>query len=190
MQRYLPWLRDRCEARGVRFEERTVRGWGQLLDRYDLVVNCTGLRATELVTDRELYPVRGQYLILRPGAEVPTTYVGDDEHPEGMAYMIPRDGEVLVGGTEEPEEWSLDFVASPEDILRRASQFVSVDLTAMEVVRQVVGLRPARRSGRVRLGRDIDESRVIHNYGHGGSGYSLSWGCAEEVATLVSQILR
>ena len=53
-----------------------------------------------------------------------------------------------------------------------------------------VGLRPLRTKG-VRLEMDpqlVDGGRrwinVIHNYGHGGSGVTLSWGCAKEVVDL------
>ena len=50
------------------------------------------------------------------------------------------------------------------------------------VLRERVGLRPFRKSG-VRLEKEKlgDGRTVIHNYGHGGSGFTLSWGCAEEV---------
>jgi D-amino-acid oxidase len=50
------------------------------------------------------------------------------------------------------------------------------------VLAERVGLRPFRRSG-VRLERDQlrDGRTVIHNYGHGGAGFTLSWGCAREV---------
>ena len=50
-----------------------------------------------------------------------------------------------------------------------------------EGLRHRVGLRPARSS--VRLERD---GRVVHCYGHGGAGVTLAWGCAAEVAGLVS----
>ncbi|WP_435742097.1 DNA polymerase Y family protein, partial [Nocardioides sp. SYSU DS0663] len=48
------------------------------------------------------------------------------------------------------------------------------------VLRTKVGLRPARPS--VRLER---QGRVVHCYGHGGAGVTLSWGCAEEVVTIL-----
>jgi D-amino-acid oxidase len=50
------------------------------------------------------------------------------------------------------------------------------------VLAERVGLRPFRKSG-VRLERDQlrDGRAVIHNYGHGGGGFTLSWGCAREV---------
>jgi D-amino-acid oxidase len=48
-----------------------------------------------------------------------------------------------------------------------------------------VGLRPFRKSGvRLERARLRDSRTIIHNYGHGGSGFTLSWGCAEEVVQL------
>jgi D-amino-acid oxidase len=46
-------------------------------------------------------------------------------------------------------------------------------------------LRPSRRSG-VRVGAEKlpDGRSVIHNYGHGGAGFTLSWGCAQTVFEL------
>jgi D-amino-acid oxidase len=53
------------------------------------------------------------------------------------------------------------------------------ELRDARVLRHKVGLRPARPA--VRLERDGD---VVHCYGHGGAGVTLSWGCAEDVAAL------
>ncbi|MGN6106299.1 MAG: FAD-dependent oxidoreductase [Kofleriaceae bacterium] len=47
------------------------------------------------------------------------------------------------------------------------------------------GLRPYRLE--VRLERDPDEPRIVHNYGHGGAGYTLCRGCAEQVAAIVAE---
>jgi D-amino-acid oxidase len=52
----------------------------------------------------------------------------------------------------------------------------------VETSSALVGVRPVRPKG-VRLElEDVDGRAVIHNYGHGGSGFTVSWGCAEEVA--------
>ncbi|MFE6645077.1 FAD-dependent oxidoreductase [Nocardioides sp. NPDC057772] len=48
-----------------------------------------------------------------------------------------------------------------------------------------VGLRPTRPQVRVTAERS-DKGLVIHNYGHGGAGVTLSWGCAEDVARLLA----
>jgi D-amino-acid oxidase len=54
--------------------------------------------------------------------------------------------------------------------------------------RLVVCIRPARTAG-VRLEKELvrDAGAIIHNYGHGGSGFSLSWRCAEAVASLIER---
>jgi D-amino-acid oxidase len=51
------------------------------------------------------------------------------------------------------------------------------------VIRERAGLRPFRPS--VRLEHDREEPRIVHNYGHGGAGYTLCWGCSQEVVRLL-----
>jgi D-amino-acid oxidase len=48
-----------------------------------------------------------------------------------------------------------------------------------------VGLRPTRNEVRLEEQAGTGPARLIHNYGHGGAGVSLAWGCAHEVATLI-----
>ena len=183
---YLRWLESTVRGSGVRFVRGHVRDLEELSG--EMVVNCTGLEARRLVEDDEIFPVRGQYLVLGTKGDIPDTYVGDDEHPDGMAYMIPRAGEILVGGTAEEDKWGLEFSADVGEMLDRALTFCpDLDRADLFVKRRVVGLRPCRRSGRVRFGWDPDMPNVFHNYGHGGSGWSLSWGCAAEVSRIVAK---
>ena len=46
------------------------------------------------------------------------------------------------------------------------------------------GLRPVRTGGYLLEAATVGSKSVIHNYGHGGAGITMSWGCAEEVARL------
>ncbi|MGD0130604.1 MAG: FAD-dependent oxidoreductase [Bryobacteraceae bacterium] len=62
---------------------------------------------------------------------------------------------------------------SPEARLAR------VRVSADRVIRTITGLRPFRPSGFVVRGEKRDEKTVIHNYGHGGAGITLSWGTAQ-----------
>ena len=54
-----------------------------------------------------------------------------------------------------------------------------VRATPERVIRTIVGLRPYRPSGFVVRGEKLDDKTVIHNYGHGGAGITLSWGTAQ-----------
>src|SRR5207247_7513450 len=105
-------------------------------------------------------------------------------HETSLAYAIPRSADCILGGTNDVSD-NLDAdpaqTAAIIDLCHRR-----LGTPAQPRIREVkVGLRPFRRSG-VRLEAD---GRVIHNYGHGGSGFTVSWGCAEEVATLCAHAL-
>ena len=94
----------------------------------------------------------------------------------GPTYVVPRSRHVVVGGTEQPGDWSR--TPSPEtatDILQRATRLVP-ELAGARVVGHRVGLRPARPAVRLEA-----EGRTVHCYGQGGAGVTLSWGCAAEV---------
>ena len=139
------------------------------------VVNATGLGARHLGSDPGVHPVSGQVVVVEQ--------VGLDRwvlDAAGPAYVVPRATEVVLGGTDREGEWSR--TPDPEvaaDVLRRAAVLVP-ELAGARVLRHRVGLRPARPE--VRLERVGD---VVHCYGHGGAGVTLSWGCADEVVNLV-----
>ena len=183
MPAYLPWLNRRAMDLGGRFEYRRIRSLRELADEpgVDRVVNCTGLGARVLVPDPGVYPVRGR--IVRVGNPGLTMSVRDEEHPAGRAYVHPRTEDCILGGTLDEGEWDTAVdPAAGAAIVERCRDLVP-GLRDAPVLEQVVGLRPGRAT--VRLGPDERDPRVIHNYGHGGAGITLSWGCADEVAQLV-----
>jgi glycine/D-amino acid oxidase-like deaminating enzyme len=59
-----------------------------------------------------------------------------------------------------------------------------VNVDAGRVIRTVAGLRPYRRSGFVVRREALGDKRLVHNYGHGGSGITLSWGTSRLAANL------
>lgn len=67
---------------------------------------------------------------------------------------------------------------------RRPANLAPVDISWDRVIRTTVGLRPYRESGFVVRADRVDEKTIIHNYGHGGAGMSLSWGTASLAADL------
>jgi len=165
---YLDYLRARLRGElrlGVQIESLDA------LDG-DVIVNCTGVGARALANDAEVEPHRGQVLVAEK-LDIPTLV-----HEGSLAYAIPRAHDTILGGTNDVSDDLRPSDADTSKILALCRDFLGVT-AAVKSVR--VGLRPFRRSG-IRLERD---GRVIHNYGHGGSGFTLSWGCAEAVAALI-----
>ena len=103
----------------------------------------------------------------------------------GPTYVVPRRSDVVVGGTEEEGAWDrAPDEAVAKELLNRARELVP-ELRRARVLRHRVGLRPARPSVRLEAVTTASGGRVVHCYGHGGAGVTLSWGCADEVAALV-----
>lgn len=170
---YLRWLHDRLESLGGTVTRVSLADLPQ--PEGGVVVNCAGLGARRLVGETDVHPARGQVLLVA-GSGVDRWWLDES----GPTYVVPRGEHVVVGGTFEPGDWSrTPDPAIAERIWRRAVALVPA-LADGEVVGHRVGLRPVR--SLVRLERVGD---VVHCYGHGGAGMTLSWGCADEVAALV-----
>ena len=71
-----------------------------------VIVNCTGLGTRKLFNDNELVPVKGQLTLLLPQPDIDYGYVVVD--PDTDLYMFPRSDGILLGGTHERGEWSLE----------------------------------------------------------------------------------
>jgi len=150
--------------------------------KFDLVINCAGIGARHLVQDVNLEPHRGQVAIV-PRIENLYYAIVCDDAP--LMYAIPRTNDCVFGGTNDLSSALAADPATTNQILAECSRVLRIDKP--NVLAERVGLRPFRKSG-VRLERDqLPDGRiVIHNYGHGGSGFTLSWGCAREVVDLAT----
>jgi D-amino-acid oxidase len=178
MPRYLPWLSHRVMDLGGTITRMAL---ARLPDG-PLVVNCSGLGSRVLAGDGSTRPVRGQVVVVEQ-VGLDEWWLAEAEVGEDVpTYVVPRTHDIVLGGTDEDGEWSR--TPSPrvaEGIVRRAAELVPAVASA-RVLRHRVGLRPARPD--VRLERQGD---VVHCYGHGGAGVTLSWGCADEVTRLVEK---
>jgi D-amino-acid oxidase len=152
----------------------------------DVVVNCTGLGARLTASDPTVTPVRGQVMTVEQCGL--TEWLVADRAPGDLTYVVPRERDIVVGGTSEPGSWNLAVEPETADqILARAAELVP-QLRNAKVLRHRVGLRPARPSIRCELVRTRSGEPIVHCYGHGGSGVTLSWGCATEVFELIHGI--
>ncbi|MGW0610839.1 FAD-dependent oxidoreductase [Streptomyces sp. NPDC002788] len=179
---HLPWLRKRFVAAGGVVEARTVSSFAEA--DAPVVVNCTGLAARELVPDPSVRPVRGQLVVVEnPGID---TWLVSSDAAGQYAYMFPQPGGLVLGGTTEEDAWSLEpDPATAEAIVRRCAE-LRPEIAGARVLEHRVGLRPVRDT--VRLDREElpDGRLLVHNYGHGGAGVTVAWGCAQEAARLAT----
>ena len=182
----LPFLMKRFRDRGGKVIQSRVKTLDEL-SGYDVIVNCTGIGARDLVGDEKVIPVRGQVIkVHAPGVKCAKfSFPG--------TYVIPNDEQVVLGGTAQRGDWRQDPDAGDTDaILARCRAWIP-SLRAARVQRVWAGLRPYRQGGvRLELERRPIAGRlvpVVHNYGHGGSGVTMFWGCALQVAQLVSSEL-
>ena len=176
--RFLAWLTHRL---GAPIERRAV---GDLASEPgDVVVNCAGLAAGQLTGDAAMIPLLGQVVITEVGTVDRTISVTDERDPDALFYMIPRRDELVLGGCSIAWPPGAPPEADPGITSRILAHARALGLPIGDVKRVRVGLRPYRPE--VRLER---AGRILHNYGHGGAGYTLSRGCADAVARLVAEL--
>ncbi len=165
----------------------------------DAIVNCTGLGANELAED-SVYPLRGALIRVRNDGKamprVTQAHCISHDGPateRGFLFIVPRGKDMLLlGGMAEPDETDLEIGLENyepiREMYRRCLDFLpslrDAEIDAAEPVR--VGLRPVRRQS-VRLEAEPG-TRIVHNYGHGGSGVTFSWGCGLEIAERVEAL--
>ena len=179
---YLRYLFDRFRENEGLVRLQTLEQEADFPLEKGWVVNCTGLGARALCHDEELYPVRGQLVKLMRREGLP--FLVDERDLSVPTYVFSRQDAIIAGGTAEPNEWSTETDRGTIDgILERARRLVPA-LADLPVIGTLAGLRPARST--VRLER-VPGTRLIHHYGHGGSGFTLAWGCAGEVLQLVRE---
>ena len=180
---YLDYLANRFRnagggiKNGVRFQKLENIDPG-----FDLVINCAGIGARELAADSDLEPHRGQVAIVPKLDNLDCAIVCDDAP---LMYAIPRTNDCVFGGTNDVSDNLQPDPATTAAIVAECGRVLKIEKP--RVLRERVGLRPFRKSG-VRLEKEKlrDGRTVIHNYGHGGSGFTLSWGCAESVFAILS----
>lgn len=184
MPTYLNYLTHRLMAAGGTIQIETVASLDDLAHRSPLTVNCAGLGAHTLVPDHDVHPVRGHHvLVTNPGL---TDFIEvDTGDSSDLIAIYPHPGHVVLGGTAEARRWDREpDPLTGHAILERCIR-LEPRLADAQVIDHLVGLRPTRPHVRVDLHHHPSGATIAHNYGHGGAGVSLSWGCAREIIDLI-----
>lgn len=173
---YLPWLASQFMRNGGemvllprRFECLTELG--QL--PHQVIFNCTGYGSRRLCDDTSVYPIKGQVAIVGPQPQLDWSISADG------FYVYPRSTDTVIGGTAERhvDTETNDQIAL--SMLMRANRRILPHLTDASILRSAAGLRPYREHSVRVAAETVGDRRIVHNYGHGGGGITLSWGSAE-----------
>ena len=206
---YLPWLVSQCLKAGVIFRRGVVQHVSEAANhhhtgkRADLVLNCTGLSSLHLggVEDHDVYPARGQIVLVRNDPGVMASVSGTDDGSDEATYIMHRaaGGGCILGGCLQKDNWeSQPDPSMAIRIMKRAVDLCPAlvpegrGIEALSIIRHGVGLRPMRKTG-IRVekqtikGTDGEPLVVVHNYGHGGYGYQTSYGCSQTAEQLIHE---
>lgn len=204
---FLPWLVGQCLKNGVVVKRAVLSHISEAASLHHsgepagLIVNCTGLLASKLggVMDANVYPGRGQVVVVRNSPGAMYTISGTDAGPDEATYMMQRaaGGGTILGGCMQHNNWE----SQPDPNLAQRIMERCVELcpalapktgkaTELSVIRHGVGLRPMRKGG-IRVEKEkIDGNWVVHNYGHAGYGYQAGFGSAWAAEKLVLEALK
>ena len=172
--RYMPYLRRRFRGTIV---QRSLGPDDLASLDCDVLVNCAGFGSRELFGDDALTPGYGVAVVTEKPA-FDRAVVTD----EPLMYVIPRIDDCILGGYDQsvpPGE------SEVEAIVKRCVAAVPQLSGRVLAVKQ--GTRPLRPSVRLEVA-SFEGRPLIHNYGHGGAGFTVSWGCAWEVGRMVAQL--
>jgi D-amino-acid oxidase len=181
---YLAYLRARFERANGKLEVAPTRTLAELAGAAPVVVNCSGAAARDLVPDPAVVAVRGQVVITaNPGIE--EFFINRDPEPPWIVYMFPHGEQILLGGTNDEGNWDETPKTHIAERIMAGCAAIDPRLRNAEILGHRVGLRPVRPEVRLES-EPLDDGTVLwHNYGHGGAGISVSWGCAAEIAASV-----
>ncbi|KAJ1461458.1 FAD dependent oxidoreductase [Pelagophyceae sp. CCMP2097] len=194
--RYLQKLEQFLERTDeAKFESGHVRDLDDALkmafDREcDVLVNCAGLGGPNFSKGDETVGARGVVMQFhRPPGD--TVVITTDQGPLALnehepAYQIPRGDVVVVGGSYDEGKVG---DATEDEIKRISRNANALSGGAVVSLKQTwVGYRPVRPGGvRLEVERHADGTIVAHNYGHGGSGWTVALGCADDLVCMITK---
>lgn len=192
-QIYRPFLLTMYKNLGGKIEKSKIENLEELTQR-DIhgVINCSGEQARILVNDKETFAVRGQMLKVKLPDNFGPTFHICCENPLGFIIFRKQTQDWIIGATY--QENDDDKNVSEEDtkiLLKNADRLWPGTQEKSEILETLIGFRCGRSS--LRLSTEVSTNNtclIVHNYGHGGSGYTASWGCADKVAQYCNEFIK
>jgi D-amino-acid oxidase len=187
---YMDYLVNRFEESGGKITklDRDIENIEEISADSRLIINCSGLGAGKIFNDKEVFPIRGQLVkTSNPGLK---DCVNEEEGPLAVSYIVPHGSYCILGGTAEDNNWSLEIDPKTSEEILAKCKVLDPRLNGAKVLGHRVGLRPGRTEVRLELEQISPDCAVIHNYGHGGAGFTLSWGCSEDISIIAERVSR
>lgn len=155
MDKYLPYLKRWALSRGVKFHKRFVSKFAELPEDFPIVINATGVWARNILKDYEVVPIRGQIVIVSKTAALENARVSypydviliEGPKPDGeerLDYIVQRDEDYLLGGTQEFGDWGMTIRPELRDQILRNCTKLMPELEGSAVIAERVGLRPGQ----------------------------------------------
>uniref|UniRef100_A0A914CYT7 FAD dependent oxidoreductase domain-containing protein n=1 Tax=Acrobeloides nanus TaxID=290746 RepID=A0A914CYT7_9BILA len=172
-RKYVPWLRQQCLKYGANFITRQISSLDDLAqENFNIIINCAGLDAGKVAGDDDsVYPVRGV------GFELDAPWHKHFNYRDFSTFTIPMNGSVLMGSVKQPKRYELEITEEDrKDIWERYLKLHPTIKNA-KIISEWCGLRPDRPTIRLEH-KSVQTSsgqkyHLIHNYGHGGNGFTL-----------------
>ncbi|EYC28894.1 hypothetical protein Y032_0007g3486 [Ancylostoma ceylanicum] len=183
--KYCPWMKKELIEKGVDFVQRKIDNLDELADEgFEIVVNCAGLDGGRLAgIPDDTFPIRG--ILLKVDAPWQKHFL----FRNFTTFTIPTIDAVYVGTVKEDYEDSMTITKNETNKLWCRYLSLQPTFKNVKVLDHFVGLRPGRSSVRVEAETRTTENgtkyKVVHNYGHGGSGFTIGWGTALHASALV-----
>jgi D-amino-acid oxidase len=193
---YMKWMMGKITKLGGTFVQGHVESIQATINEFKsqqvtCVINCLGLGAAKVLGDKEMSPIRGVLVRVKlPEGHPVKHFYFDDENPEGIVYIFPRKDVCILGGMADKGNFSREArLDEVQGIINRCLK-LEPKLADATIVDTWVGLRPGRTGVRVERDTSYQGALVVHNYGHGGSGWTVQFGCSEEVTNIVQSNLK